>query len=36
MHNFVQLFKYIDDDKVESFPVQQFMYANQARFHAKR
>ena len=25
MHNFVQLFKYIDDDKVEAFPVQQFM-----------
>lgn len=35
MHNFVQLFKYIDDDKVESFPVQQFMYANQASISCK-
>lgn len=35
MHNFVQLFKYIDDDKVEAFPVQQFMYANQASISCK-
>jgi hypothetical protein len=35
MHNFVQLFKYADEDKVESFPVQQFMYANQASISCK-
>lgn len=35
MHNFVQLFKYTDQDKVESFPVQQFMYANQASLSCK-
>lgn len=30
MHNFVQLFKYKTLDKIESFPIQQFMYTNQS------
>ena len=35
MHNFVQLFKYTDVEKLESFPVQHFMYANQASISCK-
>lgn len=35
MHNFVQLFQYADAEKVESFPVQQFMYVSQSVISCK-
>lgn len=35
MHNFVQLFKYADAEKVETFPVQQFMYVSQSTISCK-
>ncbi|BCJ94140.1 hypothetical protein acsn021_17090 [Anaerocolumna cellulosilytica] len=30
MYNFIQIYKYIDNDKVETFPIQPFMYFDQA------